>query len=98
MIVLDEGRVHAMRREGISAKGLGKETPQIAMPSGRQQQVVRNFQTFNFHGRILIEFPVFYEGAGTRQRGYRRQRRVTIADNISLIKTRAESACLSNER
>jgi hypothetical protein len=64
MIVLHEGRVHAMRREGISAKGLGKETPQIARPSGRQQQDVRNFQTFNFHGRILIEFPVFYEAAG----------------------------------
>jgi hypothetical protein len=31
------------------------------MPGGRQQQDVRNFQTFTLHGRILIEFRVFSE-------------------------------------
>jgi hypothetical protein len=70
-------------------RGLGKKPPRVAMPCGRQQQDVRNFQAFNLHGRILIEFPVFYERAPIRTLwGYLRQRPVAAAGNIP------QSACL----
>jgi hypothetical protein len=40
-------------------RSLGKEATRIAMPRWRHQQDVRDLQSFNFHFRILIEFPVF---------------------------------------
>ena len=65
----------------------------------RQQQNVCNFQTFNFHGRILIEFPVFYETVEIVTCGAPFVNgRTAPAANIPPLENRAEGACLSNDR
>jgi hypothetical protein len=46
-----------MSRESIRPKCLGKEATRVAMPGWRQQQNVSDLKPFNFHFRILIEFP-----------------------------------------
>jgi hypothetical protein len=55
MIVLHEGRLHAVSRENVGTKGFGKETTSIAMPGRCHQQNVWDLKPFNLHDRFLIE-------------------------------------------
>jgi hypothetical protein len=80
MIVLHEGRVHAMISESIVAKGLGKEAAGIAKSGRRQEQYVRDLKPFNLHRRFLIEFPVFSETAGSSRGVLPRQQPEPPAD------------------